>query len=101
MTDPEKNEVLLKFAGFKDLSKLGTPYPWDAPDGSAVKEPPDFLHSLDAQAKWLWPKLDSPDQFGDKGQLFSVLYSWLLAGDLTPEACASAILSLIGEGDVS
>ncbi|KKL95699.1 hypothetical protein LCGC14_1852010, partial [marine sediment metagenome] len=50
LTDQEKNEVLLKFAGFtiNEPSPDGATIPlWSWPDGKPLLEPePDFLHSL-------------------------------------------------------
>ncbi len=66
MTDAEKNEVLAKFAGFRyKLSASENNHYWIGPNGQTVDCDesgdallPDLLHSLDAQAKWLVPKLN-------------------------------------------
>ncbi len=61
MTEQEDNELLARFAGFTLYQSL--PEKWQDADGW-IGSLPDFLHSLDAQAKWLWPKLRR--DFGDK-----------------------------------
>ncbi len=116
MTDQEKTQILLKWARFQSYYKSQAPEEtgieaWVQPPDSERTIPiPDFLHSLDAQAKWLWPKLTS-----DKGYTPDGILMWFECGTwlveiwwmtrsgyegrgLTPaEACAEAILSLIGE----
>ncbi len=127
MTDAEKNEVLARWGHIE--------HNWDEPDSNGVCNcrtcgllsfpcdppvaqcTPDFLHSLDAQAKWLWTKL-LPD--------YEIQLRWEVLGDVdfkqgwnvvifgmnrehrddivshgeTPaEAWAEAILSLIGESN--
>ncbi len=55
LIDTEKNEVLAKWLGFV-FNKSGKG--WYYPDGTfSMSARPDFLHSLDAQAKWLYPKI--------------------------------------------
>ena len=93
MTDAEKNEALLKFAGFQfcfrndDGVKI-----WYYPEpNSDPMPPPDLLHSLDAQAKWLWPKLEKPLN----GQnIDDIILRLIRLGQMTAEACAEAILAL-------
>ena len=120
MTDQEKKDALLKFAGFtiNEPSPDGATIPlWSWPDGKPLLEPePDLLHSLDAQAKWLWPKLthwliSTTEDIDDVGGSYT---AWVAMGtrgpqwknewangDTPAEACAEATLSLIGEEDVS
>ena len=100
MTDQEKNEVLLKFAGFRfHLSASENPHYWTYPDGEVVDRDsfrhllPDLFHSLDAQAKWIIPK--ACYEYGDI-VVYGLLSGLMLAGEFTGEACAGAILSLIG-----
>ncbi len=107
MTDQEKNEALAKWAGFQwwedgECYTIG--------NSTTVRELPDFLHSLDAQAKWLWPKLELD---GYALQLYlpvgyieafistrSAPHWQIRKGASSPaEACAEAILSLIGDGE--
>ena len=95
MTDQGKNEVLAKWAGFTYLCQAGFRKEfamWEPPTGGMI-ELPDLLHSLDAQAKWLWPKLT-------RLQLFKMVTFWLYPEDGVErnpaEACAEAILILIG-----
>ncbi len=64
MTDQEKSEVLLEFAGFYPKvftasSDEPTETLWSDPLDREwlIPKPPDLLHSLDAQAKWLYPKI--------------------------------------------
>ena len=119
--DQEKNEVLAKWVGFTfdELSRM-----WLAPDGSSPYphfSAPDLLHSLDAQAKWLWPKLNRDGWFvnlmqsGDgsywKARLWTpysgtseitlenIAAKPVRDGPTPAEACAEAILSLIGGND--
>ena len=49
-----KNDRLVAFAGFKPHSFLY--YTIIAPDGTETSRP-DLYNSLDAQAKYLWPKI--------------------------------------------
>ena len=111
MTNEEKNEVLAKWAGFTwdgfwiDPNGFTFGAPWPGPD-EAIKESdwkvitgPDLLHSLDVQAKWLW--LEVVRRFSAK-KLHIILDLWvhdaLTKGEIPkPEACAEAILSLVGE----
>lgn len=90
---------------------------WLYPDGTYQNAPPDFLHSLDAQAKWLLPKLLPDyevqirwDTFGDvdfKQGWNAVIFGMnrehrediVSHGETPAEACAEAMLSLIGEDD--
>ena len=92
-TDQEKKDVLHKFAGFNDAA-CSIPGHLIYPDGCCLPGP-DLLHSLDAQAKWVWPKL-TPEQLG---ALFVEIASALFDKRDPAEACAEAILSLIGEDE--
>ncbi len=101
MSNQEKNELLAKWAGFtQGLHELT--------GVSVVKEPgggilfggclPDFLHSLDAQAKWVLPEVRR--KYG-VAVLYRLLRDWVHAAylaDIIPsaEACTEAALSLIG-----
>ena len=135
MSNQEKNEVLLRWAGFRfNLSASENPHYWTYPDGEVVDRDsfrhllPDFLNSLDAQEKWLWPKVNpisvrkhrtiafeagDPriDEFkGFSRHLDTGEYEWWVAdlgyhdGHIVgravdpAEACAEAILALI-EGE--
>ena len=103
MTDQEKNEVLAGFAGFS----RGVASGWLAPavEGKAWGPValPDFMHSLDALNKWCFQKVR--DEFGEEGwaRVFKALSDSFLSlnpfGKKMAEACAEAILSLIGEDD--
>ena len=101
MTDEEKNEVLLKFAGFTMATwDDGEPFAREYPDkaGFCHDGDPDLLHSLDALVKWCWPKVHASMTDVE----FTVwLMKWIervVGWDEDPaEACAEAILSLIGE----
>ena len=111
MTDQEKNEVLARWAGFtpgecKILCCQAAH--WLSPDNTLWHGVlPDFLHSLDAQAKWLWPKLEDwgIGLRGDGSRFFG--YASLNgveiqdSGTTPAEACAEAILSLIGKDNAS
>ena len=55
MTDQEKLKKLLEFAGFMEVPL--TNYWCKAPEGYIFPNPPDLLHSLDAQQKYLIPVL--------------------------------------------
>ncbi len=92
MTDQEKNEALARWAGFKGE---GGEFCHIAPDGTEYAYYPDFLHSLDAQAKWLWKEVTSrfgPDALS--GIFNAVFFNH--SSDMTfAEACAEAILALI------
>ena len=111
----EKNEVLLKFAGFTWdgfwVGPNGFTFgaPWPGPD-EAIKESdwkvitgPDLLHSLDAQAKWLWPKLDGIELEGRGNEWSAVakdsenVYWQKPVHDSPAEACAEAVLALLAE----
>ncbi len=100
----DKTEVLLKFAGFTWHPDTN-PQSWRYPDGNLVDRDsfrhllPDLLHSLDAQAKWLWPKLWDyvltkwPDPHAivvGGGGTAHTFYD-----DDPAKACAEAILALI------
>ncbi len=108
MTDQEKNEVLAKWAGFTwdgfwlDPNGFTFGAPWPGPD-EAIKESdwkvitgPDLLHSLDVQAKWLWDKVRDMGRFNF---VVAALVDAEYDGEHKAEACAEAILSLIGEDD--
>ncbi len=60
MTDQEKKEVMAKWAGLTKINYIN-----QAVDEYTVFEFPDLLHSLDAQAKWLDPKLN--EVLADRG----------------------------------
>ena len=119
-SETEKNEVLLKFAGFTwdgfwiDPNGFTFGAPWPGPD-ETIKESdwkvitgPDLLHSLDAQAKWLWPKLPCkalrvfmhPDFPFEAALFYEDKPPIQRTADNPAEACAEAILSLI-KGEVS
>ena len=97
MTDQEKNEVLAKWRGFvahfpgNECLEF-----WEDPDGNTIPDLPDLYHSLDAQAKWIIPK--ACYEYGDI-VVYELLSGLMLAGEFTAEACAEAILSLIGEDE--
>jgi len=55
----ELNEKLARWAGFA-LDYFTTPPYWVNPHGEPINKPPDFTTDLNAQVKWLWPKLDCP-----------------------------------------
>ncbi len=116
MTDQEKNEVLAKWAGFtekKFRAPVCTHKPrctyWVDPDGKDTrllsdpngKRLPDFLHSLDVQAKWLWPKLGDWGMYKLENMVVFAAFTkdhgdWVRKRATTPaEACAEAVLSLI------
>ena len=115
----QKNEVLAKWAGFEQRESDKQDYFKDKGwtyrvrwfnDGFERNNLPDFLHSLDVQAKWLWPKLKQRDIWMDIGLndgRTSVLLTNMadrrrgqgtIFGDTPAEACADAILALI-EGE--
>ena len=119
MTDAEKNEALARWAGFHwgwwhNVQTIQSEEGWRCPNNKPVifeiggnGELPDFLHSLDAQAKWLWPKLDYLDveiDWVQKAYCVAIIATAALDGedqqgtsnDTPAEACAEAILSLIG-----
>ena len=107
MTDQEKNEVLAKWSGFVDYGGVavygpgdGSKKGWYDPDGNALGfhagNLPDLLHSLDAQAKWLWPKLDYQKLEFEQGQWRAWVRWHSGEADSPAEACAEAVLSLIG-----
>ena len=107
MTDQEKNEVLAKFAGFYPKvftasSDEPTETLWSDPLDREWLMPklPDLLHSLDALKQWIWPEVVR--RFSAK-KLHIILDLWvhdaLEKGELPKaEACAEAILSLVGDG---
>ena len=76
---------------------------WHYPDGSDYMNGyrcPDFIHSLDAQAKWLWPKLNLWEMGNESKDMTYFIAGSNLARAANPaEACAEAILSLIGEDE--
>ena len=79
MTDQEKNEVLAEWVGFKSCQDRCVPLP-------------NLYHSLDAQVKWLWPKLI------ERQLLLRVLQQLIINPlSLTKPAkvCAEMILELI------
>ncbi len=90
MTDDEKNEVLLRFAGF--TYGLATDALWHYPDGgSCWPDPPDTT-DLTTLFKWCVPKLALPDRM-------AVMVKFAMEGRYTGEVLRDAILSLIGEDD--
>ncbi len=94
MTDQENDGILAKWAGFTQTQRYAG-LCWDTPQGEALGiSPPDFTHSLDAQAKWIIPK--ACYEYGDI-VVYELLSGLMLAGEFTAEACAEAVLSLIGE----
>ncbi len=110
MTDEENNEVLAKFAGIVHVSRPGEAPRWRCPDSTILWDEPDFLHSLDAQAKWLIPKTQDMGyemrvMGGKSGSDFHVMFVHPPEGIIhgikqaatEAEARAEAILSLIGE----
>ena len=106
-TDAEKSEVLtkngtlLKFAGFtiysSPMTSSITYRGWAYPNGTPAYNPPDLLHSLDAQAKWLWPKIRGMKH--GKYRLYKVLFQWVTNKDFdfSAEACAELTLVLAKE----
>ena len=92
MTDQEKNEVLAKWRGFVfNEGERG----WYYPDGAfSMSARPDFLHSLDAQAKWLWDKVRDMGHFNF---VVAALVDAEYDGEHKAEACAEVILALIEE----
>ena len=70
------NEKLAKWAGFKPLThkefwpNISTNMPdiivaWEYPDGDRAYQLPELLESLDACFKWLVPKLEHFDLYGN------------------------------------
>ncbi|KKL61208.1 hypothetical protein LCGC14_2197640 [marine sediment metagenome] len=120
MTDQEKNEALAKWVGF-EVCNEGYDCWIEPTERRHTGYVPDFLHSLDAQAKWLWPKLNGDGWFvnlmqsGDgsywksrlwtpysgtsKITLENIAAKPVRDGATAAEACAEAILSLIGGND--
>ena len=113
MTDQEKNEALATFAGFAFGPESGWGKCWTREDGQHYGLP-DLLHSLDAQAKWLWPKLNKILKHDGWSASWTPWFpperQWSVNigrqgrdeeyfGATLAEACAEAILSLIGEGE--
>ena len=118
----KRNKILLEFVGFIDYGgevvfgpNDGTKKGWHYPNGDYLSmnpyDCPNLCGSLDAQAKWLWPKLapkwdDWQLSVEDGIYTFAVYLGhisgtgskWAEASADTPaEACAEAVLSLIGE----
>ena len=102
MTDQEKNEVLVRWLGWEQRPHIEdggcgcdycTTLHWYTPDGQNPALP-DLLHSLDAQAKWLWDKVRDMGRFNE---VVAALLDAEYDGEHKAEACAEAILSLIGE----
>ena len=98
-----KNETLMRWAGFQITEGE---YPWRYPDGTRIKidnnsEPvmPNLLCSLDAQAKWLWPKLvNLRDRLSCKPALelvFDAMRHAVIFGKDPAEACAEMIWKLM------
>ena len=94
MTDAEKNAVLATRAGFDYRPESSHGKFWVIDGRHYVL--PDFLHSLDAQVKWIIPEANR--EFGNLAVIEALER---VVGDvgLNAEACAEAILSLIGEDD--
>ncbi len=114
MTDQEQNEALARWAGFTwdgfwiDPDNHTFSVPWDNEGEPREACVPDLLHSLDAQAKWLWPKLQKLGYelriyTGQEGSDTHCLVIQPSLGQVTgikqaqdpAEACAEAILALI------
>ncbi len=105
MTDQEKNEVLLKFAGFRYREGACD---WLPPDQESTDtlylDTPDLLHSLDAQAKWIYPKLYEVKLHQRSNimngqwcaEVFIRTPSGCIYRDTPAIAVADAVLSLIG-----
>ena len=108
VTDQEKNDVLMRFAGLElrgggwGIRAALQPFPaqvmWDFHNDL------DLLHSLDAQAKWLNPKLMWIRVEIIKGQVYvkATLATGVpveAEGEDEAETRAEAILSLIGNSD--
>ncbi len=106
----DKNEVLAKWAGFSYHEEAERPVSawgdnshetytfkyWLGPSDDEPIELPDFLHSLDALAKWLVPK--ACYEYGD-AIVYELLASVIAKVGLDAEACAEAILGLIRTED--
>ena len=107
LTDEEKTQILLKWAGFQSYYKSQAPEEtgveaWVQPPDSERTIPiPDLLHSLDAQAKWLWPKLTDANLEIRPGWARALVAietaTYRYQSDSPSKACAEAILSLIGK----
>ncbi|KKN62262.1 hypothetical protein LCGC14_0513990 [marine sediment metagenome] len=111
----EKNEVLLKFAGFQYKKRRVqysggrfTMWLWSYPGGRLMgqyESPPNIYDSLDAQAEWLLSKLANYtlQRMGEGAQATVIgidAERWYEGDGATPaEAFAEAILSLVGEDD--
>lgn len=113
LTKEEKNELLARWVGFE---QRGTARVWYSPEKDVpwTNNPPDLYHSLDAQAKWIDPKLN--DLLGDTGWIMDSspwlaekygLYGCKLYRSQAIErraatlanAKAEAVLALTGEGN--
>ena len=107
MTDEEKIEKLARWAGFTFNDDEDAVWYTPGPDAHHWgRLPPDFLHSLDAQDRWLLPKLDSillASGMADQEGTIPSAFVWLnvvmkkRSGNTRAEACADAVLSLIDE----
>ncbi len=109
MTDQEKKDALLKFAGFtyRSFDYKGDVYQphklWETPEGWCMRTPPDLLHSLDVQAKWIDPLLDNWSLSTYDTHVTAIVHCGTSMGtadapkDRPAEAKAEATLSLIGE----
>ena len=111
LTDEEKNKVLAKWAGWEfvrsechDIMHF-IDY-WRHPsEPNCERTLPDLFHSLDAQAKWLWPKLDSlqlvtlwPERKAKfRAEIAIDINGASFIRESPAEACAEAVLSLIKE----
>lgn len=117
MNNQEKNERLARWAGFKprqdgcQCEKCTTAFPMLYPDGD-IGPLPDFLTDLNAQARWLWPKLVDwklepewkplSEHVGKTGRFRAFVqvddvHGCVAIADTPAAACAKAILKLIGE----
>lgn len=122
-----KNEVLAKWAGFIEYNCPGWGHKtWGWPDDPIppegqymIRALPDLLHSLDALAEWCFPKLRELGIHTRFKEIGGKVRDWEpigyrvfcctdsqegtrkgeAIGTNLPEACAEAILSLIGEDD--
>ncbi len=116
----DKNEVLVRWLGWEQHPHIEdggcgcdycTTLHWYTPDGQNPSLP-DLLHSLDAQAKWLVPKLNETLKHDGWSASWTPWFpperQWSVNigrqgrdeeyfGATLAEACAEAILSLIGE----
>ncbi len=98
----QKNSILLDWAGF---AYEGDKY-WIYPDGTrhfhnwvGDQLMIDLYHSLNAQSRWLWPKVFERHGPYQLGLVLLDIGSSVMDYVNPAVACAEAILSLIGEDE--